>query len=30
VPTSIESSPAVDFDGTVIIGSDNGRVYAVR
>jgi len=30
VPTSIESSPAVDFDGTVIFGSDNGRIYAVR
>jgi outer membrane protein assembly factor BamB len=26
----IESSPAVNFDGTVYFGSNNGRVYAVR
>jgi outer membrane protein assembly factor BamB len=27
---AIESSPAVDQDGTVYFGSDNGRLYAVR
>lgn len=30
LPRAIESSPAVDSDGTVIIGADNGRLYAVR
>lgn len=30
IPNSIESSPAIDIDGTVIFGADNGRVYAIR